>query len=91
MCVPSSLLACACLCDAISHMAPERLSACVETLAQLAGLEKVRTCLLCVCVCVVVEWGLVPKDIVQAYSAMQIFVFTAMDLKFAYRGRYTSF
>ena len=57
MCVPSSLLACACLCDAISHMAPERLSACVETLAQLAGLEKVRTCLyhfvaaVCMCAC----------------------------------------
>ena len=78
MCVPSSLLACACLCDAISHMAPERLSACVETLAQLAGLEKVRTCLyhfmaaVCMCVCVVVEWGLVPKDNVQAYSASRL-------------------
>ena len=49
MCVPASLLACACLCDAISHMAPERLSACVETLAQLAGLDKVSTYLSVVC------------------------------------------
>jgi len=61
MCVPASLLACACLCDAISHMAPERLSACVETLAQLAGLDKVSTRLWCV----VVDWGLVPKDLIR--------------------------
>ena len=60
MCVPASLLACACLCDAISHMAPERLSACVETLAQLAGLDKVST-RLCQFMCVVVEWVWSPR------------------------------
>ena len=39
--VPPSLLASACLCDAVAHMASEEHSRCVETLADLAGLEKV--------------------------------------------------
>ena len=41
-------------------MAPERLSACVETLAQLAGLDKVST-RLCQFMCVVVEWVWSPR------------------------------
>lgn len=40
MTVPPSLLACACLCDAVAHLASEQHSKCMETLAQLAGLEQ---------------------------------------------------
>ncbi len=39
--LPPSLLASACLCDAVAHMASQEHSRCVETLADLAGLEKV--------------------------------------------------
>lgn len=49
MCVPPSLLACACLCDAIDHMAPAYLIKCMEMLAQLAGLDHVRELLVRVC------------------------------------------
>ena len=39
--VPPSLLASACLCDAVKHMAPHLHSKCVEELATLARLEQV--------------------------------------------------
>lgn len=39
MSVPPSLLASACLCDSIAHLAKEQYSKCVEKLSQLAGVE----------------------------------------------------
>ncbi|KAL5475838.1 hypothetical protein EMCRGX_G025707 [Ephydatia muelleri] len=39
MSVPPSLLASACLCDSIAHLAKEQYSKCTEKLSQLAGVE----------------------------------------------------
>ena len=41
--VPPSLLASACLCDAVKHLAPHLHSKCVEELTTLARLEQVRS------------------------------------------------
>lgn len=41
MSVPPSLLASACLCDSIAHLAKEQYSKCTEKLSQLAGVELV--------------------------------------------------
>ena len=42
MSVPPSLLACACICDAISHCARDKYMECVSSLTQLAGIDQVR-------------------------------------------------
>lgn len=47
--VPPSLLACACLCDAISIVAPHQHRKCVELLSGLAGLEQVSAMLNVTC------------------------------------------
>ena len=41
--VPPSLLACACLCDAIQHLATEKHLRCVEILSQMTSVEQVYT------------------------------------------------